>query len=248
MYETVPSYVKPSGSIVTPYPVEGTLPGIPKQPTATERTASSKLEALLTAHGIKLAIRDRGEGDTTTDFGRDEAGGYVFHVGPDSDLAEALEFAHTVIRRHHILPESLDPEYLADRKLTRLVPAKVGPSGRAQVVYIECPEWCVVDHSDREGCLEDVMHYSDADVLQVLTLTDDDTAHSEIYATIASDPAASDRRLRAAHIVINDGASTDAYVTPDMAEELADDLVAFAARLRHKARTVRLFNRAGGAA
>lgn len=244
MSDTVPTYVKPSGGMVLPF--AGLLPGIPSQPVP-ERTAASKLEALLAAHGIKLETRARGEGDddTTTDFGGDGAGGYVFRVGPDRDPAEALEFAHTVIRRHNILPESLDPEYLADRKPSRLVPAKIGRTGHVQTIYIECPDWCIVDHSSREGCLDDVMHYSDGDVVQVLTLTDDESGHSEMYATISADPSASDVRLRAAHIVINDGASaTDAYLTPDMGEELADELIAFAAQIRHKARTVRLYNAA----
>jgi hypothetical protein len=127
----------------------------------------------------------------------------------------------------------------------RLVPARVGRTGHVQTVYIECPTWCVVDHMDRQTCLEDVMHYSDADVLQVSTLTDDDTSHSEMYANISSDPTATDPRLRAAHLVINDGAPDDAYLTPDMADELADEMIAFAAQLRHKARQVRLYNKAG---
>lgn len=127
----------------------------------------------------------------------------------------------------------------------RLVPAKVGPLGRVQTVWIPCPTWCVVDHLEHAGVLEDVMHYSDADILQVATLLDDDTAHSELYANISLDPTAADPRLRVSHIVINDGAQDDAYLTPDMAEELADDLIAFGAQLREKARLVRLHNKAG---
>ncbi|WP_406306294.1 hypothetical protein OHA61_34275 [Streptomyces sp. NBC_00885] len=255
MSQTVPSYVKPSGPPVVPYLEEGTLSGIPSQPAAKQHpehaeTADSKLQALLAAHGITLEIRARGEGrdDTSIDFGCSETGGYVFRVGPDRDLMEALEFAHTVIRRHNILPASLDPEFLADRKLSRLVPAKVGRPGHIQTIHIECPEWCVMDHEDRVGHLDDVMHYSDFDVVTVLTLTDDETAHSELMLNVSSDPSASDPRLRAAHLVINDGASTDAYLTPDMADELADDLIAFAAQLRNKARTVCLYNAAGSQA
>lgn len=136
----------------------------------------------------------------------------------------------------------------ADAKPSRLVPAKVGRPGHVQTIHIECADWCVIDHSERVGHLDDVMHYSDCDVVTVSTLTDDGTAHSELMLNVSSDPSASDPRLRAAHLVINDGASTDAYLTPGMADELADELIAFAAQLRSQAQTVRLYNRAGGGA
>ncbi|MFE0273777.1 DUF6907 domain-containing protein [Streptomyces sp. NPDC058992] len=149
------------------------------------------------------------------------------------------------------IPAQPAPEQAADasgRPGTRLVPAKIGRPGRIQTVYIECPEWCETDHSEREGSLDDVMHYGSADSVLVSTLTDDVTAHGELHATIAIDPAASDHRLRTAHIVVADGQPTDAYLSPEMGEELADDLIAFAAQLRHKARLVRLFNQARGEA
>ncbi|MFE3659084.1 DUF6907 domain-containing protein [Streptomyces sp. NPDC059165] len=128
---------------------------------------------------------------------------------------------------------------------SRLVPAKVGPAGRAQVVHVDCPDWCVIDHMERVGSLDDLMHWSDFDIVQILTLTDDDTAHSELMVNVSQDPTASDPRLRTAHMTLNNsGNAMDAYLTPDMAEELADDLIAFAAQLRHKARQVRLYNQA----
>lgn len=123
----------------------------------------------------------------------------------------------------------------------RLVLAKVGPAGLAQA-YIPCPEWCVVDHLDPMTCFDDIVHYSDAESVTVLTLTDEGTAHSELMLNISSDPTARDPRMRAAHIVINDAASVDAYLTPDMAEELADDLITFAVQIRTAARTARQAN------
>jgi hypothetical protein len=126
----------------------------------------------------------------------------------------------------------------------RIVPASVGPASRAQVIHIPCHEWCVVDHLTRVTCLDDVVHFSDSDSVTVLTLTDDDTAHSELVATIGCDPTARDPRLRAAHIRTNSGQAEDAYLTPDMAEELADDMIVFAVQLRGKARTARAANQA----
>lgn len=124
----------------------------------------------------------------------------------------------------------------------RLVPAKIGPADLAQTAWIPCPEWCVVDHLDPMTCFDDIVHYSDADSVTVLTLTDDTTAHSELSLNISADPTARDPRLRAAHLVINDAASADAYLTPDMAEELADDLITFAVQIRMAARTARAAN------
>jgi hypothetical protein len=44
--------------------------------------------------------------------------------------------------------------------------------------------------------------------------------------------------MRAAAVVVTDG-SNDAYLTPDMADEFADGLVAFAEQVRALARTAR---------
>lgn len=136
---------------------------------------------------------------------------------------------------------------LAPAPTPRLVPALVGPADLAQAIFIPCPEWCVVDHLDPMSCFDDIVHYSDADSVTVLTLTDNDTAHSELSLNISSDPTARDPRLRAAHIVVNDAASVDAYLTPDMAEELADDLITFAVKMRTAARTAREHNTASQA-
>ncbi|APE23012.1 MULTISPECIES: DUF6907 domain-containing protein [Streptomyces] len=125
----------------------------------------------------------------------------------------------------------------------RLVPTLVGAKGRAQRVYIECPEWCTVDHSKRIAHLDDVTHYSDGDVLQVSTFTDEDTSLWDLTLNISADPSATDLRLREAHLVVDVGGGETAHLNPSMADELADDLIAFASQLRHKARQVALFNR-----
>ena len=139
---------------------------------------------------------------------------------------------------------TMPPPVAAASVTPRLAPALVGPADVAQAIWIPCHEWCVVDHLDRVTCLEDAVHYSDASVVTVLTLTDEGTAHSELMLNISSDPTARDPRLQAAHIVINDAASTDAYLTPEMAEELADDLITFAVKVRMAARTARTANQA----
>ena len=125
----------------------------------------------------------------------------------------------------------------------RLVPAVVGKKGRAQRIYIECPDWCTTDHSSGNVDLEDITHYSGGDVVEVETFAYGDTSHSELSCMISADPSSDDLRIREAHLLVDTGTSEDARLTPEMAESLADDLIAFASQLRHKARQVALFNR-----
>lgn len=122
----------------------------------------------------------------------------------------------------------------------RLVPATIGRPGRTQTVHIPCASWCVIDHAaDRQVAIEDISHRGSVDFAQVPTLLDDDYSAFEIYAQLYSDPAADDPRLRVAAVVVTDG-SNDAYLTPDMADEAADDLITFAMKVKASARVARL--------
>lgn len=125
----------------------------------------------------------------------------------------------------------------------RIVPAVVGRGGRSMQVYIECPEWCTNDHSTGNVELEDITHYSMSDVAQVPTFFNADTSHTDLTLTVSSDPTSCDPRCREAHLLVDTGTDEEARLTPEMAEELADDLIAFASQLRHKARQVAAFNR-----
>jgi hypothetical protein len=124
----------------------------------------------------------------------------------------------------------------------RLVPATVGN----QTVYLPCFGWCAVDHADEPvNHLKDILHFSGDEPVRVLTLLNNDTAHSELSSAVSCDPSASDPRLRAAHLAVAVGAtSEDAYLTPDMACALADDLDMFAQQLRTQAAVARLHNAA----
>ncbi|MFD8640773.1 DUF6907 domain-containing protein [Streptomyces zaomyceticus] len=160
--------------------------------------------------------------------------------------------SNTVQRAAHIPTEVLPviPAQTDDRNSVpgisspvRVMPAVVGKAGAAQRIYVECPDFCGVDHTKGYVELEDITHYSASDVAQVLTFLDDTTSHSDLTATIALDPTAEDPRKREAHLVVDTGTFEEARLTPAMAEELADDLIAFASQLRHKARQVAAFNR-----
>ncbi|MDQ0758738.1 DUF6907 domain-containing protein [Streptomyces canus] len=124
----------------------------------------------------------------------------------------------------------------------RLVPARIGRPGRVQTVHVPCPAWCVLDHLDeRQVAVEDISHRGAPDHAQVSTMTDDFYSAFEVYTQVYSDPANEDPRMRVAAIVVTDG-SRDAYQTPDMADETADELIAFAMRLKEAAGIARLAN------
>jgi hypothetical protein len=128
----------------------------------------------------------------------------------------------------------------------RLVPARIGRTNDTSViVYVECPLWCTDDHvAEPVVNAVDISHTSSSEGLGVPSLLKNGLAH-EMFAAIQSDPVAADPRLRAAHIIVEDGSNDYAFLTPEMTDELADKAVAFASHLRSLARTARLHNAAG---
>ena len=130
----------------------------------------------------------------------------------------------------------------------RLVPATIGRPEQTQVVWIECPNWCQHDHlADREVSIEDIDHYSPTGGWSVGSILDPDTAIHELYARVHSDPSHPDERLHAAHVLLGNGAPFDSYLTPDDADQAADELIAFATQVKAAARTARLHNAAAEA-
>jgi hypothetical protein len=107
---------------------------------------------------------------------------------------------------------------------------------------VACAPWCVLDHvAERQVAVEDISHRGAPDCAQVSTMTDDFYSAFELYAQLYSDPASEDPRMRVAAVVVTDG-SRDAYQTPEMADETADELIAFAMRLKKLASVARLAN------
>jgi hypothetical protein len=70
-------------------------------------------------------------------------------------------------------------------------------------------------------------------------MSDDFYSAFEVYSQLYSDPPSDDLRMRVAAVVVTDG-SREAYLTPDMADEAADELIAFALGVKEKARIARL--------
>lgn len=129
----------------------------------------------------------------------------------------------------------------------QLVPALIGKPEASIFTPIECPTtWCTEDHVDEHvRNIEDVMHIGQAANLRVPSFAPGTATPISLHAEVQSDPVAADPRLRAAHIVIQDGGgSTYCHLDEDMTDSVADQLVAFASELRQKARTARLHNQA----
>lgn len=126
----------------------------------------------------------------------------------------------------------------------RLVPALIGRPGRTQMIHLACPDWCVLSHADeRQVAVEDVSHRGNVDHVQVPTMGDDDYSAFELYTQLYSDPTSEDPRMRVASVVVTDG-SRDAHQTPEMADEVADGLIAFAMRMKEAASIARAANAA----
>jgi hypothetical protein len=127
----------------------------------------------------------------------------------------------------------------------RLVPALIGTRKNAHVAHVACPAWCVEDHLADPTMLEDITHTSKSEDVGITSFLKPN-GDLLMYAMLQADPAATDERLRQAHIGIETGGLPD-YHTPEMAEAFADDLIAFALRIRGLARTARLHNAAAEA-
>jgi hypothetical protein len=133
----------------------------------------------------------------------------------------------------------------ATRPGYRLVPALIGTRKSAHVAYVECPTWCVEDHLAEPTMFEDITHTSASEDVGITSFLKPN-GDLLMYAMLQADPAASDPRLRRAHIGIEHEGVPDVH-TPEMAEAFADDLIAFALQIRSLARTARLHNAAAEA-
>ncbi|MFE5368150.1 DUF6907 domain-containing protein [Streptomyces mirabilis] len=124
----------------------------------------------------------------------------------------------------------------------RLAPAAIGRSGeKPQIVGIFCPNFCVEDHvADRQVAVEDIVHSSETAHTGIRSFLTGQLA-LELYATIKTEAASHDPRLREAHIVLDDG-SDDAHLSVDEVEETVGQLLGLAADLQRLARTARLHN------
>jgi Domain of unknown function (DUF6907) len=130
-----------------------------------------------------------------------------------------------------------------------LAPIALGAPGPQQrIVFVPCPDWCVTNHvSEWVHFLDDVDHTGDESVVHVPSFFNDGKATYTLTAAVGCDPMSSDPQLREAHVIVGNGGSVDAYLTPDMADDVAGSLDRLAAKIRENARTARLHNQAAAA-
>ncbi|MFD0417299.1 DUF6907 domain-containing protein [Streptomyces sp. NPDC127108] len=124
-----------------------------------------------------------------------------------------------------------------------LVPAMIGATpDTSAIVYIDCPtSFCTLDHIDEPvRHVEDLLHSSDSVDCTARSFLNMGRLGLYLSAVVQSDPASSDPRVRGAHILLE--ADDLTYLTPEMAETLADEGIAFFSRLRQLARAAALHN------
>lgn len=239
---TVPPSVKP---LPTNLPA-AFLPGIPAQPAAArvslaKPSAEARLQSLLDEYGITMERVSYVEPDYMH-TGTNYLGDLHLYLGMQVDAEAAIRFVQTIIEREQMPPAAHNPKHSSNRPRVRLVPVTVGARDRVQTVYVECPWWCTEGHDERIGSLDDLVHNSGGSQAQIETQSDD---LYYLSAQIATDPASSDEQLRAAHIRLG-GLVDDAALTPDLADDVADQLITLASQMRQQAAIARRFN-AGGA-
>lgn len=131
-----------------------------------------------------------------------------------------------------------------------LAPVAIGAPGPEQkLVFVPCPDWCATNHvSEWVHFLEDVDHTGDTLAVHVHSFFNPSKPAYTMTAAVGCDPMSSDLQMRAAHIIVGDEGSVDAYLTPEMADKAAADLEKMAAKIREAAGTARLHNGFGAEA
>ena len=115
----------------------------------------------------------------------------------------------------------------------RLVPVPVGREGNAQTAWVECPSWCVTDHSERVTFLEDVNHSGQPAALSITTLH---PARVPLEVSLSWWPALGDGDEQP-KLAVDLDSEVEVYGRT-AALAMADQLVAFAADVRRLAQTL----------
>lgn len=125
-----------------------------------------------------------------------------------------------------------------------LAPVAIGAPGPQQkIVFVECMDFCDTNHvAEWVHFIEDVDHMGEEFAVHVPSFFSDGAPAYTLTAAVGCDSMSSDPRLRAAHVIVGDDGSVDAYLTPDMANATASDLRKLADKLDEAARTARLHN------
>lgn len=125
-----------------------------------------------------------------------------------------------------------------------LAPVAIGAPGAEQrIVFVPCPDWCATNHvANWVHFIEDVDHTGDEFAVHIPSFLNVGKPAYSLTATVGCDSMSTDPQMRAAHVIVGDEGSVDAYLRPDMADKVAADLEKLATKIREAARTARLHN------
>jgi hypothetical protein len=131
-----------------------------------------------------------------------------------------------------------------------LAPVAIGaPGPKQQIVFVPCPDWCATNHiSEWVHFLPDLDHTGEEHTAHIPSFFNDTKPAYSLTSAVGCDPMSSDPKMRAAHVIVGDAGSVDAYLTPDMADQVASDLEQLATKIREHSRTARLHNQAAAEA
>jgi hypothetical protein len=124
------------------------------------------------------------------------------------------------------------PTFPALRPGHRLVPVPVGREGNVQTAWVECPDWCVTDHSERVEFIEDVNHSGQPAALSITTLH---PARIPLEVSLSWWPALGEETQP--KLAVDLDSEVEVY-DRTAALALADQLVAFAAEVRRLAQSL----------
>ena len=117
----------------------------------------------------------------------------------------------------------------------RVVPALID----GQRVFIECPTWCTIDHvKENQKFLIDVWHSGEfADLTAPRRNGIPDLL---AYARLGIDPFSSNEAMQRPFLFVEDGSCAEgSYLDAEHADTFADNLVAFAEKIRAMGRTLK---------
>lgn len=108
-----------------------------------------------------------------------------------------------------------------------------------QTVYLECPTWCTIDHvRENQKFLEDIWHTGPFADLEMPRRNGAPSLLA--YARLGIDPFSRDEEMRRPFIFVEDGdTAVGSYMEAEHAEQFADNLVAFAEKIREMGRALK---------
>ncbi|MFB7555318.1 DUF6907 domain-containing protein [Streptomyces brevispora] len=230
---TVPASFKPSGGIVA----QPTGEPVMTSPTANDdlvaiwrsmtvgETANAPVGQLLKLLGVRLVEVEAGElaADGIVGYFSGRIGEGEIQIERTLPQADRESVVRELLAR--ITPTQ---QSYTKRTLTapRLRPAVVG----GKPIHIECADWCDLDHVyESQGHLVDVYHSGVS--VDLMGPRMGEVPQPLLHARLHADTFGTDTARQAPYIVVDDE-SDDFHMTPAQALEFADDLVAFADKVR----------------